>query len=70
MIILGINAYGHDSSAALIINNKLVFAIEEERLTRKKHDGQFPKLSIKACFEFAKISIDDVDHITFFLATF
>lgn len=66
MIILGFNCYGHDSSASLIINGELVFAVEEERLTRKKHDGQFPKLSIQACLDFAKITIKDVDHVCFF----
>jgi carbamoyltransferase len=66
MIVLGINAYGHDSSAALIIDEVLVFAVEEERLTRKKHDGRFPVKSIQACLDFAKIKISDVDHVTFF----
>jgi carbamoyltransferase len=66
MIILGLNAYGHDSSASLLIDGKLVFAVEEERLTRKKHDGQFPINSIKKCLEFANITIADVDHVTFF----
>ncbi len=66
MIILGINAFGHDSSASLIIDDVLVFAVEEERLTRKKHDGQFPIKSIQACLDFAQITIADIDHITFF----
>jgi carbamoyltransferase len=66
MIILGINAFGHDSSASLIIDDILVFAVEEERLTRKKHDGRFPILSIQACLDFANIKISNVDHVTFF----
>ena len=66
MIILGINAFGHDSSASLIIDEVLVFAVEEERLSRKKHDGRFPVLSIQACLDFVNITIADVDHITFF----
>ena len=36
-IILGINAYHADSSACIIVNNKVVAAIEEERINRKKH---------------------------------
>lgn len=66
MIILGINAYGHDSSAAILVDDVLVYAVEEERLTRKKHDGQFPVKSIQACLDHAKITIADVDHVTFF----
>ena len=41
MIILGIND-AHDASACLIRNGKLVFAIQEERLTRIKNMGGFP----------------------------
>ena len=42
MNILGINCFGHDSSATLVIDGKVVFAIEEERLNRKKHYGGIP----------------------------
>ncbi len=66
MIVLGLNAFGHDSSAALIVDDVLVFAVEEERLTRKKHDGQFPINAIKACLAFGKIKFSDIDHVTFF----
>jgi carbamoyltransferase len=66
MIILGINAFGHDSSASILVDGKLVFAVEEERLTRKKHDGRFPLNAIQACLDFVKIDITAVDHITFF----
>lgn len=66
MIILGINAFGHDSSAAILVDDVLVFAVEEERLTRKKHDGQFPVKSIQACLDHVGIKISDIDHITFF----
>ena len=42
MKILGISAYYHDSAAALIINNKIICAVQEERFTRVKHDPNFP----------------------------
>lgn len=70
MIILGFNCYGHDSSASIIIDGKIVFAIEEERLSRKKHDGSFPQKSIQACLDYAQITIDKVDHICFFWKPF
>ena len=44
---IGINYYGHDTSCCLFKNDELVFAIEEERLTRKKHDGSIPIKSLK-----------------------
>ena len=35
--ILGIHYGGHDTSAALMIDGKLVAACEEERYTKNKH---------------------------------
>ena len=45
-VILGINANHADSSACIIINDKLEVAIEEERLTRKKHYSGFHHLTL------------------------
>jgi len=66
MNILGFNAYGHDSAASLVVDNKVVFACEEERINRKKHYGGVPQASIKACLEYGGLKISDIDHITFF----
>jgi carbamoyltransferase len=62
MIIIGINAYHADASAAIFVDGKLVAAIEEERFTRVKHWAGFPILSIEFCLREAGIGIDDVDH--------
>ena len=37
MIVLGINAVYHESAAAITVDGRLVAAVEEERLNRKKH---------------------------------
>ena len=66
MKILGFNSYGHDSAAALIINSEITFAVEEERLNRKKHAGGFPETAIRACLDYENLTIDDLDHIVFF----
>ena len=66
MKILGFNCYGHDSAASLIIDGKVVFAVEEERLNRKKHFGGIPENAIRQCLNFAKLKLSDVDHVTFF----
>lgn len=66
MKILGFNSYGHDSAAALIVNDEIVFAVEEERLNRKKHAGGFPEMAISACLAHGNITIDELDHIAFF----
>jgi len=63
MIILGINAYHADSSAAIFMNGKLIAAIEEERFRRVKHWAGFPSMSITFCLKEAGISLSEVDHI-------
>lgn len=56
---------GHDSSAALVIDGKLIAAAEEERFTRVKKTAEFPSNSIAFCLHEAKISIEEVDLISF-----
>ena len=62
MIILGINAYHADSSAAIFVDGKLVAAIEEERFKRVKHWAGFPQLAIEFCLKEAGVSYEQVDH--------
>ena len=64
MIILGINAYHGDSSAALVKDGQLLAAIEEERIRRIKHWAGLPTESIKWVLEYTKTDISDVDFIT------
>jgi carbamoyltransferase len=63
MNILGINAFHGDASAALVKNGRLVSAIEEERLNRRKHSAGFPALSIRAVLESGGLTIGDIDHV-------
>lgn len=63
MVILGINAYHPDSSAAIIADAKLLAAVEEERFLRIKHWAGFPKESIRYCLKEAKIGLEELDYI-------
>ena len=63
MVILGLNYFFHDSTACIVINGKLIAAIEEERLNRDKHTRLFPSLSIERCLKIAGIDYTDIDHI-------
>jgi carbamoyltransferase len=65
MYVLGINCYLHDSSAALIKDGRLIFATEEERLSRVKKDARFPQRSIQAALDHAGIGFDDLDAVAF-----
>ena len=67
MYIIGINFKpfgGHDASAALLKDGKIIAAAEEERFIRKKHSGcAAPMNAISFCMDFAGITLDDVDYI-------
>lgn len=63
MNILGLNYFYHDSSACIVRDGVLVTAIEEERLTRKKHTYNFPFLAIDRCLEIANLSPNQIDAI-------
>jgi carbamoyltransferase len=63
MLILGLNMFHADASAAIVQDGEIVFAVAEERLNRKKHYGGFPTLAIKACLDAAGAKISDVDHL-------
>ena len=65
MYVLGINSYLHDSSAALIEDGRVTFAVEEERLSRLKKDASFPVLSIQAALDHAGIRYEDLDAVAF-----
>ena len=66
MIILGISGYYHDSAACIIKNGEIISAIQEERITRKKHDSSFPKNSILYCIKEANVSEKEIDYIVFY----
>ena len=63
MLILGLNMFHADSSAAIIEDGEVVFAIAEERLNRIKHYAGFPSLAVRACLDFVGANITDVDHV-------
>src|SRR5436309_8217027 len=63
MLILGLNMFHADASAAIVVDGEVKFAIAEERLNRHKHFGGFPALAIKACMDAVGAKISDVDHV-------
>jgi len=54
---------GHDSGAALLQEGRLRFAVNEERLTRRKLEVCFPIHSIEACLESAGLMPKQVDVV-------
>lgn len=66
MYILGISAYYHDSAAALIKDEEIIAAAQEERFTRIKQDSDFPKNAILYCLKEAGITLDEIEYIAFY----
>lgn len=66
MLTLGINySQMHDSSACIVRDGELLFAVSEERLSRLKHDAGFPKNAIQACLDFARLRANQLDEVCF-----
>lgn len=69
LVILGLNGWserGHDASACLVIDGKIVAFAEEERFTRKRYSyDSLPIMSVAYCLQEAKIGIDDIDCVVY-----
>jgi carbamoyltransferase len=63
MLILGLNMFHADASAAIVVDGEVKFAIAEERLNRHKHFGGFPALAVKACLDAVGAKISDIEHV-------
>ncbi|MGH9747229.1 MAG: carbamoyltransferase family protein [Candidatus Acidiferrales bacterium] len=63
MIILGINAYHANASAAIVAGGRLLAAVEEERLNRVKYAAGLPARAIQYCLDQAGVKLSEVDHI-------
>ena len=65
-LVLGISCFYHDSAASLIKNGNIIYAVQEERFSRKKHDSSFPKNSIQFILKEAGVKLNDIDAIVFY----
>ena len=54
---------GHDAGAVLMAGERIIFAVNEERLSRRKLDIGFPHRSVAACLAFAGLSPEQVRHV-------
>src|ERR1017187_1636452 len=63
MIILGINAYHANAAAAIVVDGRLIAAVEEERLNRVKYAAGLPAGAIQFCLDQVGAKLGEVDHI-------
>ena len=54
---------GHDSAAALVIDGEFVVGVAEERISRRKHTGDFPVGALRACLDWAGLEAGDLDEV-------
>ena len=69
MTILGIWD-GHDSGATVVRDERILFSVNEERLTRRKLEVAFPEKSIRACLDHLGLRPADIRHIGLSTADF
>ena len=55
----------HGSGATLIMNGELKTAINEERFSRIRYEGNYPKLSIQNILDHNKLTKYDIDLVVY-----
>lgn len=65
-VTLGIGGLlGHDANAAIMVDGQLIASSQEERFTRRKHDGSFPHHAIADCLAIANVPASAVTDVVF-----
>ena len=64
MKILGIHD-GHNASACLLVEGRIEYAIQEERLTNIKNFIGFPEKAIKTILRLSSSNLEDLDIVAF-----
>jgi carbamoyltransferase len=59
--------HGHDSTAVMVCDGKVVAGIEEERLSRAKHTNKLPVNAIQYCLRETGLSFDDIDRLAYYV---
>jgi carbamoyltransferase len=63
LVILGINAYHANASAAIVVDGRLIAAVEEERFNRVRYAAGFPVHAVRYCLDVAGLRLQDVNHL-------
>ena len=64
--IIGISSYYHDSAVALIDNGEILYASQEERFSRIKHDKNFPIKALLNLLNYNNLALSQIDKVIFF----
>jgi carbamoyltransferase len=63
MLYLGISEDLFDAGVALCDDENVLFASNEERYTRRKNEGGFPRLALKSLFDYTGVNPRDIDAV-------
>ncbi len=64
--IIGISAFFHDSAVCLIEDGEVIYASQEERFSRIKHDSSFPMKALQNLFKTYDLKLTDINYVVFF----
>ena len=64
--IIGISAFFHDSAVCLIEDGEIIYASQEERFSRIKHDSSFPIKALKDLLKTCDLRLTDINYVVFF----
>jgi carbamoyltransferase len=65
-VVVGVSALYHDAAAAVVVDGRLVAALQEERLSRMKNDPSLPIRAARACLAIAGVDGRDVERVVFY----
>src|SRR3712207_3479147 len=63
--ILGIAALDKDVTAALVVDGQIDKVVMEERLTRVKHQGGFPRCALATALQETGVRPRDIERVTY-----
>ncbi len=67
--LLKVGDSGHDAAAALVVDGEVVAACEEERFTREKHTGRFPRRAIEFCLRQGGVAdVRELDLVAYYFS--
>ncbi|MCA9570860.1 MAG: hypothetical protein KC656_23625, partial [Myxococcales bacterium] len=64
--VLGISGHYHDAAAALVVDSAIVAALQQERVSRVKHDPSLPLEAARAVLALGGLAPGDLDRVVFY----
>lgn len=66
MISIGISALGHDPAIAIVRDGEILYAVEEERVSRVKGEWCFPERALDQALDHCGFALNDVTDVAYY----